>query len=271
MLGKAIKYDILAQYKSFCVVYAGIIISSIFFRILDSFSDNLGRVGKVMSSVIGSIFTILVIASIFMVFILAVTRFYKNLMRDEGYLTHTLPMPTWQLILSKLITAYIFTIATIIILGFAFGIFSGEYLWLFELIEQSSYIKSEMIAEAGPGIIPLIRIGLIYAVLAPFTFLSQVYFSFSIGNLSNKNKLGFSILTYFGVNCVNQILGFIFISIGAFNSNLITNSVYTATDDKAVLSELSSIFNGYMILFLLVPIALYILANYIFTKKLNLE
>lgn len=43
-------------------------------------------------------------------FLVVVQRFYKGLLGQEGYLMFTLPVPTWQLTLSKLVGATIMTI-----------------------------------------------------------------------------------------------------------------------------------------------------------------
>ncbi|MDE6745299.1 MAG: hypothetical protein K2J72_01535, partial [Oscillospiraceae bacterium] len=109
MLGKLIKYDLMADWKKYAALYAATLITSIMLfttgKIKESIRDN--RILEMVEDMFGIVFMTLIIAISVAVVVLTVMRFYKNVMRDEGYLTHTLPVHTWEILASKLISSYI--------------------------------------------------------------------------------------------------------------------------------------------------------------------
>ena len=73
---------------------------------------------------------VMLVAMVVVTFVVILQRFYKNLLEGEGYLMHTLPVPTWMLVASKLIAAVIWDILgfVIIILSLAVITFTGGVL-----------------------------------------------------------------------------------------------------------------------------------------------
>ena len=48
--------------------------------------------------ILALIYMLLVFVMVVVTMVMIVTRFYKNLFSQEGYLMHTLPVPAWQLV-----------------------------------------------------------------------------------------------------------------------------------------------------------------------------
>lgn len=267
MLGKIIKYDILAEYKKFGVLYIAVIITSVLLRIMSMILENASEsnIIKAINTVLAILFTLLVIGCILAVYILAIVRFYKNLMKDEGYLMHTLPVPTWQLILSKMLTAHIWLIASAIVIYICSGIVEGDVLWIFNT--QWDEVKAKMIESAGEGIIDFMRYMVFSICISLFMLLSHVYLCFAIGNLSNKSKLGISVLVFIGIYIVEQITSIIIMSAGLMNSKIVSGEV----NDSEVINILNPLFGIVLIILIVVSVISYALANIILAKKLNLE
>ena len=115
MLRKLIKYEFKATGRSMLPMYLALLVLSIInkifwvlggvnnFIIADSF---LGFISAV------SIFLYILVFIVAMVItlIVIIQRFYKNLLRDEGYLMNTLPVTAVMNIASKLITAIIWLV-----------------------------------------------------------------------------------------------------------------------------------------------------------------
>lgn len=273
MLGKILKYDILADYKKFGFMYLGMAITSILIRIISILLDKVGRFTaiQIIGSIVTGMFALISICSFLLVFVIAIVRFYKNLMRDEGYLMHTLPVKTWQLILSKLLATYIWSIITTIVFAISISIVMWDFTWLFDIFREFGALKAELIAAGGNGLIWFLWYILIAVILSPFMFMSQVYFSFSIGNLVNKGKLGISILVYFGTYIVIQIIAVITMVIMMFSSGFVDEAVSMTITDAEAFNFLNPMFTAVMIISVGISIIFYAISNVIFTKKLNLE
>ena len=104
MLGKLLKHEIKATSREYLLLYGAFLIITIFNKIF--LEVNTGR-RNTMISIFQNIFMaayVLMCMTIFIVtIILIIRRFYKNLLGDEGYLMFTLPVKTYELILSKLV------------------------------------------------------------------------------------------------------------------------------------------------------------------------
>ena len=101
MLLKLLKYDFRAMWKQFSLVWGAALALALVnrFTMFRDLDDNLFTNSEVfMLAFIGVIVAMFVIAVIFVI-----NRFSKGLLGDEGYLMHTLPVRSWQLVTSKLI------------------------------------------------------------------------------------------------------------------------------------------------------------------------
>ena len=58
----------------------------------------------------GLIYTLLIMTLMIVTVVMILQRFYKNLLKGEGYLMHTLPVPTWMLVASKTISSLIWVL-----------------------------------------------------------------------------------------------------------------------------------------------------------------
>lgn len=290
MLGKLIKYDILADYKKYAVLYAAMIASSVLMLFFDKMTSWISSnvFVEVMAAVFGVAFFALTIISGVMLLVFSTIRFYKNIVRDEGYLMHTLPVPTWQLIASKFISVYIWFFATLIVTGVCSGIAFGEPLWLFKLAGGSGFTESfasgfvygfnsssgpiEKITEADMHIFAeMISYYAVFILLSPFIAMAHIYVSFALGNLFNRSKLGMAVLMYFAIQFVESIMG-------AFFSAFLTPGFVAETakyQDDIPITVVFDFVNSVMLVTLIVSVILsigcIIATERIFAKKLNLE
>lgn len=270
MLGKLIKWDLMADWKKYSALYAATLLVSVMLltmgKIKERIRDN--RILEVIENLFGVLFMTLIVAIGVAVVILTVMRFYKNVVRDEGYLTHTLPVHTWQILASKLISSYIWFFSAFIIGVICIGIGMGEPFWLFEAIEDFSEHISEI---PSKSIVVLITATIIISVvLSPFFLMSHAYFCFALGNLSSSHKLGLAVLAFFGLNIAENILA------TAVMGFLTPDSVDVVWTDETippvqVYEMVNKTTLTILILSVLISVGLFIAAERIFTKKLNLE
>lgn len=291
MLGKLIKYDLMADYKKYAAVCISMLASSVmmlFFDKMTSWISNNTFI-TVMSAVFTMVFFGVCLAAGIMLLVLSTIRFYKNVVRDEGYLTHTLPVPTWQIIASKLITVYIWFFVTVIAACICSGIAFGEPFWLFEFsdaLADNEELKAGFEfgfnigvngapvadTEAAFGLFTkTLSIYAAFLLLSPLTAMSCIYFSFALGNLFNRSKLGMSVLMYFALNIGQAVIGGVcsvfmtpkFIAEAAKYEEELPLSI--------VFDYLSSSLTAALILSVVLSIGFMIGTERIFAKKLNLE
>lgn len=276
MLRKLIKYEILADYKKYGVMFAAMLMVSfllLFFDKMTSWVNNNTFV-KLIFMVLSAVFGILVVLVCGMVLVFATNRFYKNLVRDEGYLMHTLPVPTWKLIVSKLIAVYIWSALAVVAVGICSGIAFGEPLWLFRMIEEfPEFIEESREVFGGKGFETFLINMIIMTVLSPAMIMVQIYFSLALGNLFNRHKLGMSVLMYFATYIGEQILSSIammFMSSDMVKFVLESQNDSTIPDDK-IFGFINETFVFTIIFSVVISVGYYIASERIFAKKLNLE
>ena len=273
MLGKLIKYDLMADWKKYITLYAATLLVSVMLfttgKIKEQIRDN--RIVELVEDMFGIVFITLIVAICVAVVVLTVMRFYKNVMRDEGYLTHTLPVHTWQILASKLISSYIWFLSAFIMCEICLGIGMGEPLWIFDAFEEFADVLSDTPISAEKSLlIQIMTTTVVSVILSPFFIMSHAFFCFAVGNLSNSHKLGISVLTFFGVNIAENIIGTIIMS---FFLLRFVDDRYTS--EMTSLSEAFRVSNNILIISLVLSLAvsagLFIASERIFAKKLNLE
>ena len=114
MLRKLIKHELRATGRVMLPLLAIVLVAAVggnisTYRLLETQSGVLNTLGILL--LMG--YTIAFVASGVMAFVLMVQRFYKNLLRDEGYLTMTLPVSVHEHIWAKLLTSLIWWIAVL--------------------------------------------------------------------------------------------------------------------------------------------------------------
>ena len=102
MLTKLLKYDFKSIFKSLAPIYLIAILLAFLTRIFNIAADKVSLLEYPAGFVSG--LTVIVIIGIpFITFILGIAKYYTNMVKDEGYLTHTLPVRTTSILFSKII------------------------------------------------------------------------------------------------------------------------------------------------------------------------
>ena len=121
MLAKLIHFEFKSTYKLFLILIGAEFLLSIVLGVsvntnLKIMSDRLAYdpFYTSNSSTVSFILVLMVVGIVFATFMMifgsSVQRFHKNLLSGQGYLMHTLPVTTWQLVLSKVITYMIYVV-----------------------------------------------------------------------------------------------------------------------------------------------------------------
>lgn len=131
--------------------------------------------------------------------LIALLQFRNNLLRDEGYLMHTLPVSANSLVLSKLLTALLWIAVTVVLCCLFIGIASCE------LSLPVAFIKQLFTGDTDRDTILIclfITLG-----LAVVQLLCQIYASLSLGyRISCLQKDVAAVAVYIGFYLAGQIV-----------------------------------------------------------------
>ena len=114
MLGKLLKYDLKWIYKLVIVFYALAFIFSLFSRMFLSIGDSL--LWSILSKISSGIAVSMLVSSIINTLMRSWVRFVRNIYKDEGYLTNTLPVSKRDIYLSKVLSSIIIMLTTTIVI-----------------------------------------------------------------------------------------------------------------------------------------------------------
>jgi hypothetical protein len=269
---KLIKYEFRSSIGFIGILWAGLLAAGLLMGITNKVTQNLfaGEGNQVIKNLLEAIpliiYFALFVAMIVATIIIVVVRFYKGLLGEEGYLMHTLPLKTWQLITAKGIVA-----AIVVIAGGIVAVLSVVTIICINDSREAFAVLSEIFKELEAEPI-LILIGFEFIILGIFGVLKsiyQVYASLCIGQLVNRHRILLAVGAYIGINIV---LGVIFSIVVSFVDTAHIESLFE--DAVRVLGEtgLANAVMGVMILVTVIQLVIFhIVSERIMTKKLNLQ
>ncbi len=260
MLGKLLKYDFKSLAKLLVPVYLVSLLLAIFTRIINLLAEEFS-IFSVPSGFISMIFVVVLVAIPIATFIFTIIRFYQNLIKDEGYLMHTLPVSKNHLILSKTISSTFF-----ILLSFVFTIlflFVGVYgIWFDQKFIDLAF---SFLKQIDNVFLILIFLSAIISVIFNQV---MIYASIALGQKHN-NKIMFSIIYGIVIYNVVQIISVILLL-----PVMLLDPNYQSYIQNNPITNFGLV-NGYLafalILSLIFTIICYFICVRVLNKKLNLE
>ncbi|MCI8307259.1 MAG: hypothetical protein HFH14_04345 [Lachnospiraceae bacterium] len=271
MLGKLFKHEFIATGRILSILFGVLIIISpttaLYLKFRTSSllpKDNIFF--DLLTILCISAFTIAMIAAGITTIIVLLSRFYQSMVTRESYLTHTLPVTTPQLIISKLTVAVIWQIISIIMMSLSLRIFVGilggwhDFSTAFrELID----IFAQMGAN-GSNVILLLLASLISIIVSYL----KCYASFALGHMVNGHPFIGFIVSFIAISTITQIVS----SMGIFILNLIFSNFINVNFDN--MESISGWLNLALVFGILVNVVwgtlYYVITNYMFSRKLNI-
>lgn len=201
MFSKLLKNDLSQMGSRIYPLYFIILGLAVFAKVMNVLSSHISAfqiiygftiMAWVCSIIIGLVYT----------FFVAIQIFYKKNLKDEGYLTHTLPVTKTSIVSSMFITAMIFTaisilisILSIMIAFYTPGIFNDFYNSI-QVAWNSldSYIQHFAI------------FSIIIMILSYMQLLSGIYCALSVGHSFSGNKLAYSVVAWVIIYIISQVL-----------------------------------------------------------------
>jgi len=251
---KLIKYELIRSYRNYFmlfVVYLAVCVVVPFVANIDLLSDLFFLV-----------FIVLVVGLSFSIFISIVMDFWKSMFSREGYLTLTLPLSTAEVLLAKLIAAFIWVVVASFVL--LLGVFilcmlllhvMGEGVSLSEVFEAFGivikYIDGETLLTIVLTIVALVVSGF-QSIIYLYTCMSAVHTKL----VRNARPLFAIILYFLGSLALSWILGLLGLNID-----------YTVS----TLSEFNSLYIMQILISGLLAVAFFFTTAYIIDNHIELD
>lgn len=276
MLGKLIKYELKATSHWFLPIYIlALLLAPIERFTINRLDSNINLSppwSNIMSLITASItiaFVLVLLAAAMASSLLIIYRFYKNLITNEGYLMHTLPVKTSLLIWSKALAAIIWTAVStaVIILSIVILIIGtpgwNEFWHIFPEV-VSSFFKNY---GTDLNVWKIILEFVICFAISSLCSIFMLYASISIGQLITKHKILGAFGAFFLINMGIQFL-----------SSLLMLPIFETFADNNLTSIdmlpdffFNRVFPAVILFTFAMTALFYFITRYIFKNKLNLE
>ena len=215
MLGKLIKHEFRATARIMLPVMGALLALALLANL-----SMRGLTGGLIDVMVLKIFFILVIvffgigvvATAVMAVVIMVSRFYRNLLKDEGYLMFTLPVSVHELVWAKLIVSLVWFVATALLIFLvmsltAFNLMNTNLEMIIEGFPSWTEIR-QFLSEAGVlgRVTTLFFQGLLAVVLGTLSTCLHFYAAMSLGHMFTKNKILLSVVFFVGFSFVFNLL-----------------------------------------------------------------
>lgn len=260
MLKKLLKYDLKAIGNSLFPIYGITIALAVLARIFIEI-ENISAVFRMPTGLVAGLSILLTIALPFVTFIVGIDRFNKQTAKDEGYLTHTLPVKKSTIIGSKLITQTLFEVLAMIVVFVSICILGNiSFQDIKDLIDAIFEIFAEY-----KVLTPILFMLIALAGYAVTTLLVYTAISFGQRHTTNKGKFAilYGVILYVAQQCITALVFTPLLRDESFISEL-EKTLPSAT----VLNISLGISLGVIVV---TAICYFIITTKNFEKKLNLE
>lgn len=267
MLGKLIGYETKAFGRIMLPLYGAMLAFALFTGLSIRFlpEDIMQGLPGVL---IFMLYTFLMLAIIIMTCVLSVTRFYKNLLGEEGYLMFSLPTDTATLIASKVISVVIWSTlsAIVAVLSIALSVLGAGGIEPFrDIIEFMSYPE---IVERLPSVLGVTTMTVLIIIIGTAASIVRIYAGIAIGHQFNSHRILFSILALVAFNVIGTTLSSILGSLGYYSG--VFDSL-SRIFDADTLQGLYLAQAGMIVLALVQVVFFGLLTWVLLDRKLNLE
>lgn len=266
MLGKVIKYDskrigsILIPVYLVTILMAGV---NYGFQRLTGINAIFGMI----SGLVLFAFILLLIGVMIGTFVISVKDFYTNLLKDEGYLTNTLPVSKGTLVMSKVLVGLGYCICSTIVVIVALGLgFLDANLFTIIIDGITSGFIAKLTGIPQPWDV------IVFAVIMLFSYLGQllfIFFAISLGQRHNGNRIVYSFVYGIVLYSIQQLISIIWLGLLAiFNPNIMTAMT---TGGEVSPDFFGVVYGSSVVLSLLIIAAYWFGTVWMLKHKLNLE
>lgn len=271
MLGKLMKYEFKALARVLLPLYGAVLLLAAVGHPLARRGSQLEGIWEIFAAMFFIFYILAIVASVLLTLFLVLQRFYKSMVCDEGYLTHTLPVHTGALVGAKLLTGSIWMIVSVVNAAVSLVIlfFSGEtWRYVKSLLDNYSILSAEFAAQNGIGLTALLAfVGGVFLIAVPVQLLS-FFAAISIGQLMNRQKLLGAVGGYLAIYLAGQMLSMGVLLLGVVCSGSLSSATLAGEMPAKLLPAVMA---SVVLIQLVMGGACWLLTHWIMGRKLNLE
>lgn len=275
MLGKLIKNEFINRGKQVVAIFAGLIcfalVVALFWTINDSsFFDSVYF--DFFLGIVTAAFVCGVFATVIALLLGSLSDFGKRLFKDQGYLTHTLPVKISSIMLARMVFDVVLIISIAVITPIAVCIAGRDFGFFRDLFESIEDFLGRYLGSQAPAAIMDIILFVVGMLVSSLAALWVFNASYAIGHSFNNNKKLLSVVAFAVISTINQLVMMTLIWI-MDNTDMMDNIAYS-TEYASSSGDLVAImvFLIFLIVVNVLAIAIYaFITSYICKKRLNLE
>jgi hypothetical protein len=215
--------------------------------------------------IIGTTIAVIMIVAICVIaLIITLQRFYRNLLRSEGYLMFTLPVSTDRLIWSKLLVSSIWSVASFIVVMIAVSIMATTGVTFNEFMDAVRAFF-QALSEGGFNAVLITIEAVILLIASLFSGILLLYACMALSLLVNKHRVGFAFLMYIVITTIGQIIYAI------IAKSIDFEHLFTMFTKMCGFAQIQSAFGVYFLSVAIPGALFYLMTRYMLKNKLNLE
>lgn len=214
--GRLIKYDLKELFKKHIALYIVTLLAAFGCWALHMLSEYVPDNGitPVAYPVMIAVYVIVCVVLFIVSIVFVILYFRRSTLKDEGYLTHTLPVPVWLIYVCKLISGYIIYLVNFVVIIVSVCISIARVDWIWRVPES---INEQLNVLGYKGSFCTLMIILI--ILSGIYMYAMFFFCMCMGYTANGNRDAFSFVTYIAVYIVGQILNVIVLLLTPIKGN----------------------------------------------------
>jgi hypothetical protein len=275
MLGKLLKHEVKATGRTFLPLYGALLILTIFTKVamtigapnlfIESEAVEMGPIAEIILGIAFTLYFVLVVALCVMTLVVIIQRFYKNLFTDEGYLMFTLPVKTWEMVFSKLVVGFMWSIVCGLMLAISGFILSLGSFSMLEVSQAISAGYADFYAQFGMSLNVILFELFLCMLVGGIASILMIYVSIAIGQLFNQHRIIAAFGAYIVITIVMQIVASVIMLVVPLMN------LESYMDGVEAMSAIQWFINGTTLFNVVLCVLFYFGTQYIMQKHLNLE
>lgn len=273
MLKHLLKFEFKSTARIMLPIYITLLSISIIERLM-SLLPNDNDIFEFAFALSTILYIFILCAAMAAVYIVIIQRFYKSLLKDEAYLTFTLPVKTSKLLFSKIITSAVWLISTLIVVLVSYMILLYNQPITDSIYFNFDYIGnifSKMNFEQGIALLNTVLL----IILSGINQLFNIFTAISIASLFRKHRILLSVAFYIAIEFVMELISFIITSVTLLDKSI--DDIVTTVEmaDNNIFTMLTAISKNIFIydaIFLVIICVVgFFVMRYIFSKHVNID
>lgn len=270
MLRKLMKHEFRATARIMGPLYLVLLVTAICANISSRVMNRSNNhLLNILSALVVMAFVLAIIGVCFMSFALMLQRFYRNLLRDEGYIMFTLPASVHQQVWSKLIVSTVWFIVTgaAVLLSCVVAVYQvGFVMDFFRVIGRILENMTAYYALNGTAMV-LELLALCFAGCVAFAL--QFYAAMAVGHSFASHKMALSVAFFFAFQFVCQIVGTVLLV--SLDGSPLFEFLSTLDFHLTAMTAFHVIMCLLLAMVVVYGAIFYFLTTYFLKKRLNLE